>query len=75
MEHNKFADSHGSGFFGNRIGVEKWLSCEQAANYLSISPTALRIMVHRDQIKYYKLGRRLRFRLSDCQSLFQKKGD
>ena len=75
MEYNKFTDSKGSGFFDNRVSVEKWLSCDQAANYLSVSPTALRIMVHRDQIKYYKLGRRLRFRLSDCQSLFQKKGD
>ncbi len=76
MKNNKIEDPNGVRFFGNKIDVEKkWLSSEQAANYLSISPSALRIMVHREQIKYYKIGRRLRFRLCDCESLFQKKGD
>lgn len=52
----------------------EWLSTEEAASYLSISPNALRIMVYRDQIKAYKFGRRLRFKLRDCQGLFEKKG-
>ena len=59
--------------FGNRIERE-WLSTEEAAQYLSISANALRIMVHREQIPAYKIGRRLRFRFDDCLALFQKKG-
>ena len=60
-------------FFGNKIEHE-WLSTEEAARFLSISTNALRIMVHRDQIKAYKLGRRLRFKMHDCRALFIKKG-
>lgn len=59
--------------FENRIDCE-WLSTEQAANFLSISANALRILVHRNQIPAYKFGRRLRFKLHDCLTLFQKKG-
>ncbi|MCB0379198.1 MAG: helix-turn-helix domain-containing protein, partial [Bdellovibrionales bacterium] len=46
----------------------------EAASFLSISPNALRIMVYREQIKAYKFGRRLRFKLRDCQGLFNMKG-
>lgn len=53
---------------------EKWLATEEAAHFLSISPNALRIMVHRDQIRAYKFGRRLRFKRSDCMALFKLKG-
>ena len=60
-------------FFGNKIEHE-WLSTEEAARFLSISTNALRIMVHRDQIKAYKFGRRLRFKMHDCRALFIKKG-
>ena len=60
-------------FFLNRIQRE-WLSTDEAAHFLSVSPNALRIMVHRDQIRAYKVGRRLRFSLQDCKSLFVKKG-
>ena len=60
-------------FFDKKIEHE-WLSTDEAANYLSISANALRIMVHREQIKAYKFGRRLRFKLKDCQDLFVKKG-
>lgn len=52
----------------------EWLSTEEAADFLSISENALRIMVHRAQIRAYKLGRRLRFRVSDCEALFERKG-
>jgi excisionase family DNA binding protein len=52
----------------------EWLSTEEAADFLSISENALRIMVHRTQIQAYKLGRRLRFKLSDCEALFERKG-
>lgn len=60
-------------FFENRIRRE-WLSTEEAAQFLSISANALRIMVHREQIRAYKFGRRLRFRAADCLSLFKLKG-
>ena len=59
--------------FENRI-VREWLSTEEAAYILAISANALRIMVHRGQIQAYKLGRRLRFKQSDCKALFLKKG-
>jgi len=59
--------------FENRIKCE-WLSTIEAAHFLSVSENALRIMVHRNQVRSYKLGRRLRFRHEDCQVLFKKKG-
>jgi len=62
-----------SRIFENRIECE-WLSTQQAARYLSMSENALRIMVHRGQIEAFKIGRRLRFKFSDCRSLFSKKG-
>ncbi len=66
-------EPNGSSLLENRIDRE-WLSTEEAAHFLSISENALRIMVYRDQIPVYKFGRRLRFRLQDCQALFSKKG-
>ena len=63
-------DECGSEFFENR----QWLSTRDLACYGRLSENAIRIMVHRNQIRSYKLGRRLRFRLKDCQALFVKKG-
>jgi len=62
-----------SQFFHNKIACE-WLSTEEAAHFLRISANALRIMVYRNQIPVAKFGRRLRFRLKDCQALFESKG-
>ena len=59
--------------FDNRIR-RGWLTTKEAAHFLGVSENAIRIMVHRGQIQVYKFGRRLRFRLCDCQALFQKKG-
>jgi excisionase family DNA binding protein len=59
--------------FDNRRERE-WLTTREAAHFLAVSPNALRIMVHRNQIEAYKIGHRLRFRLKDCRALFQKKG-
>ena len=70
---NKVYELRSSSLFENRIERE-WLSTEEAAHYFSLSPNALRIMVHRGQITAYKLGRRLRFRVKDCQALFLRKG-
>lgn len=58
--------------FENRVELE-WLSTKQAADFLSISANALRIMVCRQQVKSYKLGRRLRFLKSDLLSLLKIK--
>lgn len=55
-------------FFENKIAVE-WLSTKEAAKFLSITPNALRIKVFRGQVKAYKIGSRLRFRLNDLRSL------
>ena len=51
-----------------------WLDSKEAAEYLRKTANALRIMVYRNQIKVYKFGRRLRFKLSDCQCLVSLKG-
>ncbi len=59
--------------FDNRIAHE-WLTTKDAAHFLSVSENALRIMVFRGQVPVYRFGRRLRFRLKDCQALFTKKG-
>lgn len=50
-------------FFQNQIEGE-WFTSSQAARYLGISENALRIMVHRRQIRFHKLGRRLRIHRS-----------
>lgn len=60
-------------FFENRIAQE-WLTTESAAQYLGVSENALRIMVHRGQIRVHKLGRRLRFRADDLRALFTSRG-
>jgi excisionase family DNA binding protein len=73
VDSNKESNDGLAKFFDNQIERE-WLSTKQAANFLSVSPNALRIMVYRGQIPVYKVGKRLRFRISDCQALFIKKG-
>jgi excisionase family DNA binding protein len=65
--------SMGRGIFENRIACE-WLSTKEAAHFLRLSENALRIMVHRGQVRSLKLGRRLRFRQHDCEALFKPKG-
>ena len=70
---NNVLELNNSSFFDNRIDRE-WLSTREAAQFFSITENALRIMVHRNQIHVYKFGRRLRFKLSDCQALFLLKG-
>lgn len=64
-------------FFENLIEKDKqadenirWLNTNEAAEFLRLTPNALRILVHRAQVKYYKFGRRLRFRQEDLGSLF-----
>ena len=59
--------------FDNRNSKE-WQTTNEAARFLGVTPNALRIMVYRNQVPTYKFGRRLRFRLRDCQALFIRKG-
>ena len=61
-------------FFDNRI-CDEWLSTSEAAKFLSTTPNAVRIMVCRGKIKASKLGRRLRFKISDLRNLLLNKGD
>ena len=72
-QENKVLEMNRTMLFENRIERE-WLTTKDAAHFLAISENALRIMVHRDQIKVYKFGRRLRFKLEDCQCLVSLKG-
>lgn len=65
--------NHFQKFYENQIGC-KWYSSREASAFLSISENALRILVHRDKIPFYKFGRRLRFKAEDLQNLFLKKG-
>jgi hypothetical protein len=51
----------------------RWLNTNEAAEFLRLTPNALRILVHRAQVKYFKFGRRLRFRMCDLHSLFHQK--
>lgn len=59
--------------FENRIPCE-WLSTDEAARYLGLTPNALRICVHRGQVRAYKFGRRLRFRVEELRQIPTRKG-
>ncbi len=59
-------------FFENQTSRE-WLATAAAASYLKISPNALRIMVHRGQVRVHKLRSRLRFKLQDLKALIQSR--
>lgn len=66
MDSEKFFEN------GNR---SKWLTTKSAAQFLQISETALRILVHREKVKAFKFGRRLRFSQSEIFSLIKRKGE
>ena len=53
----------------------KWMTTKEAAQYLRISPNALRILVYKRRVKFYKLGVSLRFKLDDLKSLIKAKGN
>ena len=54
--------------------ANSWLSTNDVAKLLSISPNAVRILVCRGRLPAFKLGGRLRFRRKDCVALIQKIG-
>ncbi len=70
---NHLSDFNKKMFYENQIGC-KWYSSSEASAFLSISENALRILVYRGQIPFYKFGRRLRFKADDLLNLFKTKG-
>jgi excisionase family DNA binding protein len=54
--------------------ANSWLSTNDVAKILSISPNAVRILVCRGRLPAHKLGRHLRFRQKDCSALVKKTG-
>lgn len=54
-------------FFDNLV----WMTSADAANYLRKSVGALRVMVHRGQLRARKLGRRLYFKKSEIDHLLE----
>ena len=54
--------------------ANSWLSTNDVAKFLSVSPNAVRIMVCRGILKSYKLNGRLRFLRKDCAALVQNTG-
>jgi excisionase family DNA binding protein len=49
--------------------LKTWMTTEQAARYLGVPLGSLRNMTSNGQIRYYKLGRRNRYKLSDLHEL------
>ena len=62
----------GDAFFDNLAKEKVWLSSADAAQFLGLTQNALRILVCRGKVKFYKMGRRLRFLKSDLEKLFKK---
>ena len=67
------SQSLGASISENQIPRE-WFSTKEAAEYLRITPNALRICVYRGQIRFYKFGRRLRFKVEELKQTLFKKG-
>jgi excisionase family DNA binding protein len=72
-------------FFDKKIEVssnleclsECWLSTEEAAEHLKISPASLRNNTSNGKVPYYKFGRLNRYRKSDLDKILlsQKRGE
>lgn len=60
-------------FSENRIVCE-WFTTKEAAAYLGVTANALRILVCRGKVNAFKLGRHLRFRISDLRLLLRPNG-
>lgn len=56
-----------------QVGLEMavWLSTNEAAAYLRISPGALRNCVHRGSVPFYKFRRSLRFKRTELDRLLE----
>lgn len=51
------------------FSLSEWLTTEQAARYLGLSPASLRNMTSNGQIPFYKLGNRNRYRLVELREI------
>ena len=51
---------------------EEWLTTEEAAEYLKISPGSLRNMTSNGQVPFYKLARRNRYLKSELKDMLLK---
>jgi excisionase family DNA binding protein len=71
LDFQKPPEESGAKFFENRE-VGEWLTSTEAAQFLGITPNALRIKVCRGTVKYWKLGSRLRFRATELSRLLLK---
>ena len=63
-------------FFENQVKAlspKEWMTTEEAAIYLGLTPGALRNMTSNGSIPYYKLGRRNRYRSDELRSLLSSK--
>jgi len=57
-------------------GTDKFLTTNQAAEYLGITPAVLRNEVHAGNVPYYKFGRRNRYLKSKLtEMILNKKGE
>jgi len=70
-EYSKSSQFRDDLFFENRR-ADEWMSTSEAASYLRITPNALRILVCRRRVKFFKLGRCLRFSTGDLNHLLTK---
>lgn len=54
------------------LKISKWINAEEAARYLKLSSVGvLRNLVYEKRIPYYKLGRLLRFKISDLDQVIE----
>jgi len=68
-ENEKFKSQ--TGLIDNKL---EWLTSREAALFLRVSVGQLRNMVWRRQVKFYKLGRKLRFSRRDIEKLLRPAG-
>ena len=66
-------------FIENRIAREpvsslenvRWLTTNEAAQYLRVSISSLKTMIYRGQVRAHKLGRRNRFLIDELERLIK----
>lgn len=47
----------------------KWLTTQEAADYLRVSISSIKTMIYRGQVRVHKLGRRNRFLIEELERL------
>lgn len=54
------------------VNEKEWLDAKEASGHLGITYGALRNMIYRREIPFYKLGRRLRFRRLELDQFLER---